>query len=472
MTDLHAPTRAPAGSRGPGRPHLPFGHAAGPNGPKRRPPVGWRIWRVWQDRPVLQFVTLGLLLMGALIAIACQFAERAALREAIADLRARSTLLERAVVRPEMPVGLASSDPAAVAAFDQVVHRQVLGGWLVRVKVWNEAGTIVYSDEPRLIGQHFGLDKEAEAAFAQGTLGGVEGGLSDLDEAENRYETSYHRLYEAYVLTEAPDGQRLLFEAYYRYSDLDDRGGQVLNGFLPTIIGGLVLFELLTIPLVWRLARRVRRGREERERLLLRAVEASDAERRRIAADLHDGVVQELAGASFALAAAAKSVPEAPAVSASLDRVAAGVRQSMRSLRSLLVEIYPPNLHTEGLAAALGDLLAPLPGSGLSTSLEVPDPIELAPETATLLFRVAQESVRNAQRHAAAHVIAVKVTLEGTRVVLTVTDDGTGFDTRAPAANGHVGLRLLADLATEAGGSFEVRSRHGHGTTVRLDMPL
>ena len=128
-------------------------------------------------------------------------------------------------------------------------------------------------------------------------------------------------------------------------------------------------FAALTIPLVWRLDRRVRRAREERERLLRRAVEASDAERRRIAADLHDGVVQELAGASFALAAAAKRMPEAPAVSASLDRVAAGVRQSMRSLRSLLVEIYPPNLHTEGLTPALGDLLAPLPGSGLTTSL-------------------------------------------------------------------------------------------------------
>ena len=112
----------------------------------------------------------------------------------------------------------------------------------------------------------------------------------------------------------------------------------------------------------------MRRAREERERLLRRAVEASDAERRRIAADLHDGVVQELAGASFALAAAAKRMTGSPrAVAASLDRVAAGVRQSMRSLRSLLVEIYPPNLHTEGLAAALGDLLAPLPGSGCAT---------------------------------------------------------------------------------------------------------
>jgi two-component system NarL family sensor kinase len=233
----------------------------------------------------------------------------------------------------------------------------------------------------------------------------------------------------------------------------------------------LLLFEILTLPLVWRLASRIRQGREERERLLRRAVEASDAERRRIAADLHDGVVQELAGASFALAAAAKSLHGEPAVAASLDRVAAGVRQSMRSLRSTLVEIYPPNLHTEGLAAALGDLLAPLPGSGLSTSLEVPDTLDLRREVAAIVFRVAQESVRNTQRHAGATVLTVKVATTLETVILTITDNGRGFDPRQGAKEGHVGLRLLNDLAAEAGGTYSPKSAPGAGTTIRLEVP-
>ncbi|MCW2547624.1 MAG: ATP-binding region, ATPase domain protein, partial [Mycobacterium sp.] len=267
------------------------------------------------------------------------------------------------------------------------------------------------------------------------------------------------------------EGQPLLFEAYYRYSDLSDRSNEVLRGFLPISIGAVLLFVLLTLPLVWRLAKRIRQGREERERLLRRAVEASDAERRRIAADLHDGVVQELAGASFALAAASTSLRGEPAISASLDRVAAGVRQSMRSLRSTLVEIYPPNLHTEGLAAALGDLLAPLPGSGLSTSLEVPDSLDLSRQVAAIVFRVAQESVRNTQRHAEATVLSVKVALTPETVVLTITDNGRGFDPHKGADEGHVGLRLLGDLATEAGGTFVARSSPGAGTTVRLEVP-
>ena len=230
----------------------------------------------------------------------------------------------------------------------------------------------------------------------------------------------------------------------------------------------------LTVPLVWRLARRVRRAREERERLLRRAVEASDAERRRIAADLHDGVVQELAGASFALAAAAKRMPEAPAVSASLDRVAAGVRQSMRSLRSLLVEIYPPNLHTEGLAAALGDLLAPLPGSGLSTSLERARAARPAARRrgAPLPRRAGSGPQHPApRRRHRARRCASRCTSES--VVLTIADDGRGFDPAAKAAEGHVGLRLLADLAAEAGGHVRrCVSRPGAGTVVRLEVPL
>ncbi len=333
-------------------------------------------------------------------------------------------------------------------------------------------GRVVYSDEPRLIGTRFTLGSKQQALFRGDQQGTVAGGLSDLDEPENRFERADRQLYEAYTLTRSPEGQPLLFETYYRYSDVSDRSNEVLNGFLPISIGALLLFEIVTLPLVWRLARRIRSGREERERLLRKAVEASDAERRRIAADLHDGVVQELAGASFALAAAAKNLHDEPAVGASLDRVAAGVRQSMRSLRSLLVEIYPPNLHTEGLAAALGDLLAPLPGSGMSTSLAVPDQLDLPHDVAAVVFRVAQEAVRNAQRHADAQLLTVTVIREPDAVVLTVRDDGRGFNADGPPADGHVGLRLLRDLAVEVGATFTVDSRAGIGTTVTLAVPL
>ena len=156
---------------------------------------------------------------------------------------------------------------------------------------------------------------------------------------------------------------------------------------------------LLTVPLMWVLTRRLDASAAERERLLLAAVQASENERRRIARDLHDGVVQDLAGISFAASATARDVADRPDVARRLEALGAGVRSSLRALRSLLVEIYPPDLRTEGLGAALDDLLAPATASGVQVSLEVADTDDVREESVALVWRVAQEAVRNALRH-------------------------------------------------------------------------
>ena len=137
-----------------------------------------------------------------------------------------------------------------------------------------------------------------------------------------------------------------------------------------------------------------------------RAVEASDRERRRIAQDLHDGVVQDLTAVSYALSAAAATAPEP--VDEQLRDAAAETRRGIRHLRTLLVDIYPPELHREGLPAALADLLTGPEARGIATSLDV-DPAPLGPEQEALLFRVAQEAVRNVVEHAGASRLAVSV---------------------------------------------------------------
>jgi signal transduction histidine kinase len=421
----------------------------------------------------VQFVTALVVVVVVLCVITNILARRAALHEAVRDARTSTQQLARAVVQPNLPSGLTTGSPAAIAATDQLVRSRVLSGWLVRVKIWDASGRILYSDEPRLIGDQFGLESDEREIVQRG---GDAAELSDLTAPENRFEKPSNKLYETYTQVHSPEGTPLLFEAYYRYSDLTKRSSEILHAFEPLGIGGPFLLGLITVPLVWRLARRLRRARADHERLLLRALDASDLERRRIARDLHDGVVQELAGASFALSAAADAVraePGAsPATSASLDRVAAGVRHSIRSLRSLLVDIYPPSLHDEGLPAALTDLLAPLPGGGTQTTLNITPNLDLAPETSALVYRVAQEAVRNAQRHAEAAHLDVEVSRRVDRVVLVVQDDGHGFDpavSERAAADGHVGLRLLSDLVAEAGGELVVRSGPG-GTTVRLEV--
>jgi len=144
----------------------------------------------------------------------------------------------------------------------------------------------------------------------------------------------------------------VIFEAYFKYSRVTQVGRTLWKQFAPIAIGALIALELIQIPIFITLARRLRAAQLQRERLLRHAIQASEAERRRIASDLHDGVVQELTGVSLSLAAASRS--DSPDASR-MGEASASLRGSIKSLRSLLVEIYPPNLHEEGLEFALGD---------------------------------------------------------------------------------------------------------------------
>jgi two-component system, NarL family, sensor kinase len=224
-------------------------------------------------------------------------------------------------------------------------------------------------------------------------------------------------------------------------------------------------------------ARRLQRGYRERERLLASAIEASDAERRRIAADLHDGVVQDLAGVAFGLAPAADDLGRRGDAehAGALRDATVRLRQAIRDLRSMLVELHPPRLESAGLEPALSDLLSPLEAEGIRTELHVDDSAALPSDADALIYRTAREAVRNVRAHAGASTVRVALTRPGRDVArLVVEDDGRGFDAadreRSRQA-GHVGLTLLEDLVRQADGRLDLRSAPGEGTTVELEVP-
>ncbi len=229
------------------------------------------------------------------------------------------------------------------------------------------------------------------------------------------------------------------------------------------------------MPLAWSMARRLQRGHREREALLASAVEASTRERQRIAADLHDGVVQDLAGVAFGLAPlTAEAERRGDESEASVLRGATGtLRQGVRDLRTLLVEIHPPNLESAGLRVALSDLLSPLESAGIATSLEVEE--AAGGDGDALVYRAAREAIRNAREHAAPASVSVAVTRspEGaTRLV--VADDGKGFSAvkrERRGGEGHLGLTLLAEVVEQAGGRLAVQSEPGKGTTIEMELP-
>jgi signal transduction histidine kinase len=199
-----------------------------------------------------------------------------------------------------------------------------------------------------------------------------------------------------------------------------------------------------------------------------RAVEASEAERRRIARDLHDGVVQELAGTAFALSGTARDSSVSPDLREDLMGSSQSLRRSLRQLRSLLVEIHPPGLNAAGLGAALEDLTSSAASAGITTSVSVTG-VEGAPDhVVTLVWRVAQEAIRNAVRHAHASELTVEVGGDERQVRLTVRDDGVGFDPSGVAPDQSYGLRGLQSLVEDGGGRVQVESSPGAGTTVRM----
>jgi two-component system, NarL family, sensor kinase len=380
------------------------------------------------------------------------------------------------VVEPVLFEGLLTGDRAAIAAVDQVVRGRVLDPHTtVRVKIWDASGKILYSDEARLIGQTFPLGAPELQALRANLIDSY---VSDLTRPENRYERSFGKLLEVYLPLRMTSGEKVLFETYQEFASVEAQQQRIMLKFGPVMVGGLVLLLVLELPLAWSMVRRLQRAGLERETLLRRAVDASEGERRRIARDLHDGVVQRLVGSSMSLAAAGLSAEgqqnggSTVPVAQTFQSNAAEIRGAIRDLRSLIVKIAPTDLTAENLPEALIDLAGPLRAAGIDVEVNAaPCPIE--PDQALLIFRVAQEALRNVARHSRAKHVTVEVRESAAGCVLSVADDGKGFDPDLLAASrreGHVGLTLLQTLAEDGGGRLRVRSKPGEGTRVEMTL--
>ena len=421
---------------------------------------------------VARFTAVGLAVLAALIVLMAVAARKAGADQATKAASEIAWVSAKGVVEPRLDARLLAGDRVALHGFDEAARRYVLSGSLVRVKLWDGIGKIIYSDQPELIGTHWTLDDEEKDALEQQR---IDAEISDLSRPENRYETGFGKLLECYIPVRAPNGQNLLFEAYFRYNAVSQAGQAAWRQFAPISLGALVALVVLQIPLAWSLARRLQRQQRDREALLRHAVEASDAERRRIAGELHDGVVQQLTGVTYALDAARLGKPDASQQAEVITEAAAELRSGIGALRSLLVDIYPPNLAEEGLGSTLVELAEGLERIGIQVNLDLPDTDNLPEVTAGLLFRAAQETLRNVATHSGARQVDIKVSVQAGTVRLVIDDDGRGFDGDLLAERsdgGHFGLRALSDLIAGAHGRLVIRSAPAAGTLVEVEVPV
>ena len=425
--------------------------------------------RLFRLDPFRSFAIVGLAGMLAIVGASVFASQKAGEAEAMSDMRRLTEIVAKTVVAPNLSAELLAGDPAAIEQLDRIVSTQVLDDVTLTVKLWDSSGRIVYSDQAPLIGETYELDEQERDSFRSGE---VKSEISALQGPDDRFMTEFDELLEVYLPIDGPDGRPLLYESYFATSGVSTSVNRIRAEFLPIIIAALALMEAMHVALAWGMSKRMRRNQQERERLLQRAIDSSEIERRRIAADIHDGVVQEMVGTSFAVAAAAQTAEDYDSELADDLRTAAiGTRRSLQSLRSLLVDIYPPKLLEDGLEAALIDLLAPATSRGLETDLAITGDPDSTPDAVTLIYRVVQEAVRNVLRHAEATSLNIDILATSASIKVMIGDDGVGFAAADVSQNGHLGLRLMADLTADAGAEFSVDSTPGGGTTIRVEVP-
>ncbi|MGD1034934.1 MAG: sensor histidine kinase [Candidatus Dormibacteria bacterium] len=269
---------------------------------------------------------------------------------------------------------------------------------------------------------------------------------------------------------------------YHLGAGLTAFGGVVLvdregaDGFLLLLVPVLLLQVSLLVLAARTHAAQLQREAHlrEREQLLQQALDASDAERHRIARNLHDGVVQDLATIALGLRSRADRDGEGDRVS--MLHAADATADAIEELRTLLREIAPPDLQEVGLAAALDELAEPLRDGGVEVSVEVaPEAGGVRGAALSATYRIAQEALRNVAEHAAAHHVRVAVGCDGGDLELEIVDDGTGFSEeqrRRRTEEGHLGLRLIHDLARESGGGLRIDSAPDRGTTLHARLPV
>ncbi|HEV7420227.1 MAG TPA: ATP-binding protein [Mycobacterium sp.] len=253
------------------------------------------------------------------------------------------------------------------------------------------------------------------------------------------------------------------------YSKRDDTVG--LPNMVYTHFGFLLWLAVATTALCLVLARRsarVKALQEVRRRLVSEAMQADDRHNRDMAENLHDGPLQNLLAARLELDEVRERHPD-PA----LDLVYTALQETAAGLRSTVTALHPQVLAQLGLTPAVQELLRQFESrSNVVVDAELEDVGK--PESQSLMYRAARELLANIHKHARATVVTVRLRSRNGRVVLTVADDGTGFDPARidqSVAEGHIGLGSLLVRFDATGGAIDIESKIGRGTLVTVTSP-
>lgn len=206
----------------------------------------------------------------------------------------------------------------------------------------------------------------------------------------------------------------------------------------------------------------------ELERFAAHTIELQERDRRRVAADIHDGISQRLVSAWYHLRAA-RSIVDSADVLAELTETETLLSAALDDARRAIVGLRPVVLDDLGLTAGLTSLAGSL---GADANVDV-DLDQCAPPThvETALYRIAQEALQNIAKHAAASRVEIRLRETDVAVILTIQDDGVGFDAATSVGPLSYGISGMHERAVLLGANLDVRSQVGAGTSVTVTVP-
>ena len=430
------------------------------------------------SRAVALFLIASVVALVIVIIAAAVISSRVARAETI-DAANRTSGAVADVLTPVLTDGVAGRDPAALARLDAAVRTRIAGTQIVRVKLWTADGTILYSDQPALIGKRFSLEPDDLHVLYNG---GFDSDLSDVSRPENVYEKQFAPVVEVYAQARDSSGRPVLLEAYFRTQGLEALQHGLAWRIAPAVLVPLGLLLVLLLPLAIGLARRIERHERDRHALVQLAAEASAAERRRVAGELHDGVIQDLSGVGYALAvvdsrlarASSLTPPEVDELRRTVATTLDVVRGDVGTLRSMITSLYASNFDQANLAGALITMAQEVEHHGISLVTDVRPLPQVSDPLAGAIFQIGREALRNAVAHSGASSVTLRLHTDDAHLHLMVADDGRGFEQSQAhgPAEGHLGLSLVRDAAAALAGDLQIDSEPGRGTTVTMTVPL
>jgi two-component system NarL family sensor kinase len=289
--------------------------------------------RLPDPRSLTLFLFVPLLVLVGVAAGTALLSERLARDNAIADAERIGVSLTRYLVAPVLEEAI-DGQPERWVDLGERVHNRLADGSITTLNIWTSTGNVLFSSDPKIVGRTFPPTAELRRASAGRVVSDVD------DDSWSDYEGGpAGHVVEVYAPIRIGT-QTLVVETYFGQASIQREAALLRNRIIPVAVGALIVLQLLQEPIGLSLLRRVRRQDAQRAALLERSLTASERERHAIAADVHDGPVQDLAGVGYALAALKPSVPAG--VHADVDRLSGEVRDMVAWLRRLMADLYPP----------------------------------------------------------------------------------------------------------------------------------